>query len=195
MSIENLRGLVDIFNGRVAAIVRLRLRCALLAVLRQFFIERAAGSLAVPGLPIYTDFGAWWAAGMHALHGNAAALYDPDEFAKIQSALFGPGEAFYPNWPSYPPTFFLVLAPLALLPYRFCVHHLGCGDIARLRRHRLSDRSAPSGNRPGTGRPVFRLEFSRRAKRVPNGIVAGRFAAFPRAPTGAGRRLYGLPDL
>jgi hypothetical protein len=32
--------------------------------------------------------------------------------------LFGPGEAFYPNWPSYPPTFFLVLAPLALLPYR-----------------------------------------------------------------------------
>jgi hypothetical protein len=26
--------------------------------------------------------------------------------------------AFYPNWPSYPPTFFLVLAPLALLPYR-----------------------------------------------------------------------------
>jgi len=45
-------------------------------------------------------------------------LYNPEEFAKIQSALFGPGEPFYPNWPSYPPTFFLVLAPLALLPYR-----------------------------------------------------------------------------
>src|SRR5947209_10307305 len=45
------------------------------------------------GLPIYTDFGAWWAAGMQALHGNAAALYDAEEFAKIQSALFGPGEA------------------------------------------------------------------------------------------------------
>jgi hypothetical protein len=71
------------------------------------------------GLPIYTDFAVWWAAGMQALHGNAAALYDLDEFAKIQSALFGPGEAFYPNWPSYPPTFFLVLAPLALLPYRY----------------------------------------------------------------------------
>jgi hypothetical protein len=55
---------------------------------------------------------------MQALRGNAAALYDPEEFAKIQSALFGPGNAFYPNWPSYPPTFFLVLAPLALLPYR-----------------------------------------------------------------------------
>ncbi len=70
------------------------------------------------GLPIYTDFAVWWAAGMQALHGNPAALYDPEEFAKIQSALFGPGQAFYPNWPSYPPTFFLVLAPLALLPYR-----------------------------------------------------------------------------
>lgn len=84
------------------------------------------------GLPIYTDFAVWWAAGLQALHGNAAALYDPEEFAKIQSALFGPGEAFYPNWPSYPPTFFLVLAPLALLPYRFAfitwdvVTLLGC---------------------------------------------------------------------
>jgi arabinofuranan 3-O-arabinosyltransferase len=70
------------------------------------------------GLPIYTDFGNAWAAGMQALHGNAAALYDPVELAKIQAALFGPTAFFYPNWP-YPPTFFLILAPLALLPYRY----------------------------------------------------------------------------
>ncbi len=44
-------------------------------------------------------------------------MYDPVELAKIQAALFGPTNFFYPNWP-YPPTFFLVLAPLALLPYR-----------------------------------------------------------------------------
>jgi hypothetical protein len=69
------------------------------------------------GLPIYTDFAVWWMGGMQALHGNAAALYDRVEYARIQTALFGPGEAFYLNWPSYPPTFFLVLAPLALLPY------------------------------------------------------------------------------
>ncbi len=37
---------------------------------------------------------------------------------KVQAALFPPGEGFYPSWPSYPPTFFLILAPLALLPYR-----------------------------------------------------------------------------
>src|SRR5260370_38360187 len=49
------------------------------------------------GLAIYTDFAAWWAAGMQALHADPSALYDPGKFANIQSALFGPGEAFYPN--------------------------------------------------------------------------------------------------
>src|SRR5271169_1382770 len=49
------------------------------------------------GLPIYTDFAVWWMGGMQALHGNAAALYDPIEYAKIQAALFRPGEAFYLN--------------------------------------------------------------------------------------------------
>lgn len=70
------------------------------------------------GLPIYTDFSVWWTGGMQALHGNPAALYDPAALARIQAALFGPGAAFYPNWP-YPPTILLVLAPLALLPYRY----------------------------------------------------------------------------
>jgi arabinofuranan 3-O-arabinosyltransferase len=70
-------------------------------------------------LPIYTDFAVWWAGGLQALHGNPALLYDLGEFAKIQVALFRPGEAVYLNWPSYPPTFFLLLAPLALLPYRW----------------------------------------------------------------------------
>jgi len=91
------------------------------------------------GLPIYTDFGVWWAAGLQALHGNPAALYDPTEFAKIQAALFRPVDGFfYPNWPSYPPTFFLVLAPLALLPYRYAfitwdaVTLLGCVAVVYL---------------------------------------------------------------
>jgi hypothetical protein len=105
-----------------------------------FVIVYRAGTWIVggTGLPIYTDFAAWWAAGMQALHGDPAALYDPVEFAKIQSALFGPSQAFYPNWPSYPPTFFLVLAPLALLPYRSAfitwdvVTLLGCVAIVYL---------------------------------------------------------------
>jgi alpha-1,2-mannosyltransferase len=70
------------------------------------------------GLPIYTDFGCGWTAGLQALNGSAAALYDPAQFIKIQAALFRPSDFFYPNWP-YPPTFLLILAPLALLPYRY----------------------------------------------------------------------------
>jgi hypothetical protein len=43
-------------------------------------------------------------------------LYDPAEFVKVQAALLGPKNYFYPNWP-YPPTFFLALAPFTALPY------------------------------------------------------------------------------
>jgi arabinofuranan 3-O-arabinosyltransferase len=108
---------VDIFNSRW--LQSFGFAFAMLYVL-YFVILYQAGTWIVDstGLPIYTDFGIWWAAGMQALHGNPAALYDPGELAKIQAALFGPGEAFYPNWP-YPPTILLVLAPLALLPYRY----------------------------------------------------------------------------
>ena len=68
------------------------------------------------GTPILNDFTTFWLAGTQALHGNAASLYDPAEYAKIQSALVGPEAALYLNW-SYPPVFLLLLAPFALLPY------------------------------------------------------------------------------
>jgi arabinofuranan 3-O-arabinosyltransferase len=90
------------------------------------------------GLPIYTDFAVWWAGGIQALHGNPAALYDPGEFNRIQAELFRPGEAVYLNWPSYPPTFFLVLAPLALMAYGYAfiawdaITLLGCVAVVYL---------------------------------------------------------------
>jgi len=68
------------------------------------------------GAPLYTDFTDAWVAGVQALHGDVAELYNPAEFLKIQRALLGAQEFFYPNWP-YPPTFSLILAPFALLPY------------------------------------------------------------------------------
>jgi arabinofuranan 3-O-arabinosyltransferase len=128
---------VDIFNSRWLQSFGYAFAALYLVY---FVILYRAGTWIVgsTGLPIYTDFSAWWAAGMQALHGDPAALYNPEEFAKIQSAVFGRGEAFYPNWPSYPPTFFLVLASLALLPYRFAfitwdvVTLLGCVAIVYL---------------------------------------------------------------
>jgi arabinofuranan 3-O-arabinosyltransferase len=88
--------------------------------LSYFVILYRAGSWIVNpnGLPIYTDFANAWAAGVQALLGNAAALYDPAELAKVHADLFGPTAFSYPNWP-YPPTFFLILAPFAVMPYRW----------------------------------------------------------------------------
>jgi glycosyl transferase family 87 len=68
------------------------------------------------GAPVYTDFTTGWVAGVQALHGEVAALYDPAEFLQIQTALLGAQKFLYPNWP-YPPTFSLIMAPFALLPY------------------------------------------------------------------------------
>src|SRR5262249_34709905 len=85
-----------------------------------FVMVYRAGSWIVDstGLPIYTDFGNAWLGGTQALHGNATALYDPAELAKLKDAVFRPTPFLYPNWP-YPPTFFLILAPFMILPYRF----------------------------------------------------------------------------
>jgi arabinofuranan 3-O-arabinosyltransferase len=87
--------------------------------LSYFAILYRAGTWIVDtaGVPIYTDFGLAWSAGLQALHGDAAALSDPAAFTKIQAALFPASHSFYPNWP-YPPTVFLLLAPLAALSYR-----------------------------------------------------------------------------
>src|SRR5438105_1560189 len=70
------------------------------------------------GTPIYSDFSTAWVVGVQALHGVVTPLYNPAEFLKIQKTLLGAQEFFYPNWP-YPPTFSLITAPFALLPY-FC---------------------------------------------------------------------------
>jgi Glycosyltransferase family 87 len=68
------------------------------------------------GVPVYTDFTDAWMAGVEALRGNTAALYDSAEFVKLQAALVGLHQYFYPNWP-YPPPYFFFLAPFAVLPY------------------------------------------------------------------------------
>jgi Glycosyltransferase family 87 len=68
------------------------------------------------GAPLYTDFTTSWVVGLQALRGNTAALYDTAEFLKIQTAVLGAQNYLYPNWP-YPPTFSLLMAPFALLPY------------------------------------------------------------------------------
>ncbi len=89
----------------------------------------------------------------------------------------------------------LVLAPLALLPYRSAfitwdmVTLLGCVAVVYLIVRRRAAIAL------ALGLAVYRVEFYRRAKRISDGIAAGRFAAFPRSPAGDGRRVYRLSDL
>jgi hypothetical protein len=81
------------------------------------------------GLPAYSsDFITAWLAGIQALHGHLGPIYDPAQFVALQRALMGPRNAFYAFWP-YPPTFFLLLAPLGLLGY---IKAFLCWDAATL---------------------------------------------------------------
>jgi arabinofuranan 3-O-arabinosyltransferase len=63
-----------------------------------------------------TDFDTIWVAGRMALAGHAAAAYDwPTLKRAVESIVGHPFNAF-PDW-RYPPTYFFILLPLALLPY------------------------------------------------------------------------------
>ncbi len=67
------------------------------------------------GTPVSADFLPFYLAGEAALHGHAVSAYDDVSFRQIQAAIIPPAEGWY-LW-AYPPTLFLVLAPLALAPY------------------------------------------------------------------------------
>src|SRR3984893_1780691 len=68
------------------------------------------------GALVYHDFTRFWVAGWQALHGETASLHDQAAFKEVQdnSAGFGRSRS---SLLSYPPTFTLVLVPLAMLPY------------------------------------------------------------------------------
>jgi hypothetical protein len=130
------------------------------------------------GMPVYSDFTDAWVAGIEALHGKAALIYEPGEFIRMRSALLGPKEFFYPNWP-YPPTFLLVLAPLGALRHfdAFIVW-----DIATLLGfivNRLFYRSSAAGDRPGAGIAIHSLEFPCRTERISDGLANRSIAACP----------------
>ncbi len=87
----------------------------LAAVYAGFFIYIYWGGLWLvnsSGVPVYRDFTNLFVAGLQALRGDTASIYIPAEFLKVQDALVGAGHAVFSTWP-YPPTYFLILAPLA----------------------------------------------------------------------------------
>jgi len=67
------------------------------------------------GKPIGTDFASFYSAGSFALQGHADQSYEPASHHAREQELFGADTPYY-SW-NYPPVFFFVAAPLALLPY------------------------------------------------------------------------------
>jgi alpha-1,2-mannosyltransferase len=65
------------------------------------------------GCPIGADFSHYWVASSLALEGNPLAVYDFPQLLAAEEKVFGFG---YLAW-LYPPTFLLMILPLALLPY------------------------------------------------------------------------------
>ena len=85
-----------------------------------FVILYRAGTWIVgkTGLPIYTDFGYAGRPGCRRCTGTPPLCTTRPSWPRSRRRCSDRRTFFYPNWP-YPPTFFLILAPLALLPYRY----------------------------------------------------------------------------
>src|ERR1051326_996519 len=86
------------------------------AVIFVHFYRAGSWIVDLAGAPVYTDFTTIWVAGVEAMRGEAARLYDSAQFLKIQEQLLGTRPFFYPNWP-YPPTMLLIAAAFGALPY------------------------------------------------------------------------------
>jgi hypothetical protein len=67
------------------------------------------------GASLFYDFGAFYQAATFADSGKAGAAYDDSAMVAAEQAFFG-GAAIRLPW-NYPPTFQLLLMPLAVLPY------------------------------------------------------------------------------
>lgn len=67
------------------------------------------------GRPLGTDFIAFWSASHTWLHGTASDAYDVAKLTLAQKAAIPASMSVY-GW-FYPPTFYLLILPLALLPY------------------------------------------------------------------------------
>jgi arabinofuranan 3-O-arabinosyltransferase len=72
--------------------------------------------LSTAGVPLYHDFTNHYVAGLQALRGDIASIYDPQSLTRLQEALVGTGHARFTIWP-YPPPFLLILIPFVLLRY------------------------------------------------------------------------------
>jgi hypothetical protein len=81
-----------------------------------YWLWSAVGLIDPAGKPVGSDFITFFAASSLALDGEAAAIFDGAILHAAERAAIGGGAIDYFAW-YYPPTFLMVVLPLALLPY------------------------------------------------------------------------------
>jgi len=93
-----------------------KLILAAYAMLGVFWTLSSRNLIDPSGTPLGADFVAMWSASAMAIRGAAASAYDPARLLAVQRAMFADPQlhlcAFF-----YPPTYLLMIAPLAGLPY------------------------------------------------------------------------------
>ena len=76
----------------------------------------ASGNMLDPrSMPLGYDFITFWAGSWLSLHHNPAAVFDPNQILAAEQIAVHANEKIF-LW-HYPPTFLLIVTPLALLPY------------------------------------------------------------------------------
>jgi len=100
--------------GRLGAVLALVV-LALYVLFGVAVATHSHGRLGPNGAPLFYDFSAFYEAGQLAGAGHAASAYDDSVMAAMQQKDF-PGAVTRLPW-NYPPSFQLMLTPLAALPY------------------------------------------------------------------------------
>ena len=101
-------------NRRVFEVAAIAVALVLLGFMG-WLLAGARGLLLANGQPVFGDFIAFWSAGRAALEGHAAQVHDVATVGAYHQMAV-PGVAFVAPWNS-PPTFLLIAAGLAALPY------------------------------------------------------------------------------
>lgn len=129
-------------NRRAFEIAAIGVALSLLGVM-VYLLSQANGMVLANGQPLFGDYIAFWSAGRATLDGHIATVYDPATTRAYQE-LAAPGMTHFTSWVS-PPTFLLISAALATLPYPIAASVfllLGAGVYVYAARQVLRDARA-----------------------------------------------------
>ncbi len=102
--------------GKVLLVCTILLTISVCIMILQY--SQAENLTLPPGTPVGGDYVAFFGASKAAASGNAAAMYDAANFEAHLLDVGPPRDSYKLTW-QYPPTAYLLIAPLAFLPYVF----------------------------------------------------------------------------